>query len=791
MSGFLDELTLLGSAVKPDDPFIVPDGLARSIFEDKYARKLNTRYETWEERVRQVVVGNFSLLPVEAFNGDKQQEFVDATRLSVEGVMAYSGRHLQHGDSQQVYKLMDLFSNCATSPFSFLTLWKSLCGKGVSSDYSSHVRPVNWDNMPNFRLVLNGGSDDSGDVSKGAHPDYLGALVEFQGGFESLREAEHKYPSTSEWVRWFRVEDSREGWAQILCALETAAYHEKHKDKLFIFDLSDIRAAGEPIRGHQNRPASGPIPLMRALLKIGTVKGAFMLPWRQAMYVDDYASTCVSIGGVRRNARAAVMYWKDKNIFEFIEIKRGGHLRMANNSILVDKEFWEQRKDPRTHAHRVYQAAMAAAYYDNTGEPGFANVHNMKQNRANLESIDAETYLNLDDSGLKIHERTYDLIDKVLNAIRNGPYICIPNPCFEACLNSMGDDCLVGDVNLGRARTLNDANRAAYLMGGALVRVSSLMPAICQAERIRTNRVGVSAIGIFEFFWNHFRLRFDDLISVYDSMFNNAEPDNRQVTVYQAWRQLAAVSHAAQAGATNEAVGLQVEIPDTMMLLKPGGTVAKVFRMTESANLPSRKYYLRFIQLPKDTVINHETVPNPRVEHFRMRGYPVQDISHKYPGYVVVGFPTCMPYVSMLEDAGFTAITANNVSVEDHYKWLRLLEYFWLGDDANANRGAQVSYTLKYNPRKIGFDEFMKVIADNQPNIRCCTFATCSDDDEVFAETKELIDNYGWVPEYPLSREEYLAYTARIAIAEKELYDEASLNCETGFCAVDESINYG
>lgn len=778
-------LLLLGDCVTVTDPFQVPDGLAKSIFEDKYARKIGNRFQSWEERIREVVIGNFSLVPAYKFDDQKRDEFIDSMRLSVEGVMAYSGRHLQHGDISQTAKLMDLFSNCATSPFSFLTLWKSLCGKGVSSDYSSHVRPVNWDNMPNFRLVLNGGSDDSGDVTKGAHPDYSAALVEFQGGMESLREAEHKYPSSSEWVRWFKVEDSREGWAQVLCALETAAYHEKHRDKLFIFDFSDIRCAGKPIRGHQNRPASGPIPLMRALLKIGTIKGAFMAPWKQAMYVDDYASTCVSIGGVRRNARAAVMYWKDKNIFEFIEVKRGGHLRMANNSILVDAEFWEQRKDPRTHAHRVYQAATAAAYYDNTGEPGFANVHNMKQNRNELEEITADNYLNLEASGLKIHERTYDLIDKVLTGIRNGPYICIPNPCFEACLNSMGDDCLVGDVGLSRARTLADARRAAELMGRALVRVSSQMPAICQAERIRTNRVGVSAIGILEFFWNHFRLQFYDLISVYDCVFNKVEPVNPQLDVLHAWREFEAVSLAAQSGAMNEAHDLGVVPPDTIMLLKPGGTVAKVFQATESANLPSRSYYLRYIQFPKDAVVNGETVPNPKVGDLWRRGYPVKDISHKYPGYVVVGFPTCQPYVKMLGDHGKEAVTANNVSVEDHYKWLRLLEYFWLGEDF----GAQVSYTLKYNPRKIGYEEFMKVIAENQPNIRCCTFATCSDDDEIFDETRELIENYGWVPEYPLTRGEYLAYTARIDVSEREEYDEATLNCETGFCAIDETIN--
>lgn len=797
---FVSYLKYLADQYKPERIYQIEPGLAKSIWEEKYARKKeDDQFQNWQERATEVVIGNFSLLSVSPPDrGCKdntkvfsEKDFLDSLELTLAGVMCYSGRHLQHGDENQAKKLMDLFSNCSTSPFCFLTLWKSLCGKGVTSDYSSAIRPVNWDNMPNYRLVLEGGSDDSGGVDKGAHPDFLRAVNEFQGFFESRRDAEHKYPSDSEWVRWFKVEDSREGWAQVLCALETAAYHEKHKEKLFIFDFSGIRAEGQPIMGHQGRPASGPIPLMRSLAKVATIKGACMPPWKQAMYVDDYMASCVSIGGVRRIARMAVMYWKDSAIFDFIEVKRGGYLRTANNTILVDKEFWDQCKDPRTKAYRVFQATCAAAYLDNTGEPGFANVHNMRQNRNGIDQIDARNLLNLQPSGLKLHHKTYDYLDKVLTAIKSRPYIMTPNPCGEANLSTYGDDCIVGDIGLQNARSLSEACRASELMAKALVRVSSLMPSMCQTERRRTNKIGVSAIGILEFFWNNYKLGFYDLISAYEYFIEGKKYASND-RVIDAWYDFQRISWAAQVGARSEAQKLGFVTPDIITLLKPGGTVAKVFGATESANLPNRRYDLRFIQAPKTSMIDGELVENPKVTYYRSHGYPVIDISHKYPGYVVIGFPRVMSYVRMLDEAGASdkIATSNNVSVEDHYKWLRLLECHWLGRGRSDNLNGQISYTLKYNPRKISYEQFMNVIAENQPYIRCCTFAVCSSDDEMAQETQELIDNYGWVPEKPISRQEYEDLVSKITQAEKEDFDDSILNCESGVCAIDESIHW-
>ena len=157
--------------------------------------------------------------------------------------------------------------------------------------------------------------------------------------------------------------------------LETAAFHRNNKDTVFIFDFSQVRPAGAPIKRQQNRPASGPVPLIRALQDVARIKGTRMKPWKQALFIDHYMASCVVAGGVRRSARMATKYWKDKDCIEFIDIKRDGFLYTANNSITVDAEFWEQARSPRpSQARRVFEAAIGAAYFDNTGEPGFINV---------------------------------------------------------------------------------------------------------------------------------------------------------------------------------------------------------------------------------------------------------------------------------------------------------------------------------------------------------------------------------------------------------------------------------
>ena len=52
----------------------------------------------------------------------------------------------------------------------------------------------------------------------------------------------------------------------------------------------------------QDRPASGPGPLILAIEKIAKMRDADMEPWRSTMFVDHYLAECVLVGGARRAA---------------------------------------------------------------------------------------------------------------------------------------------------------------------------------------------------------------------------------------------------------------------------------------------------------------------------------------------------------------------------------------------------------------------------------------------------------------------------------------------------------
>ena len=895
--------------------YVVPPGMALSVFDNKYSRrKPDGTMQTWAERVREVVAGNFLMDPRLSIERHPDEYFVSiadisaafraelarTTDLAVAGIMPFSGRHLQHGDNTQPERLLELFSNCSTTLFSFQLFRLLLRGSGVGRDYSAACCRVDWDAMPNIRLVL-----DS------AHKDFT---PESFGGFlEPLREARHKYDSESETTRWFQVADSREGWSKVVEILETAAWQRKHADKLFVFDFSAVRPQGSPIAGLQGRAASGPVPLMNALARIATLKGAGMKPWKQAMFVDHELAACVVWGGARRAARMATKSWRDRDVLEFIDIKRGdrsrdgGFLWSANNSILVDAEFWEQAKRPQhTYARRVFEAAVNAAYWDKTGEPGFINVDQLHSDETGVDAITGRTCIDPQVYG-DLHPRTMDMIDNVLSHVKKLPYHYITNPCFgagtlivtdkgaeliedlvgrevnvwdgerwrtvdnfritgrnqrmvalrlsngtelrvtpyhemiladgsrvkawnlplgsslkthseggcsggrvtvdrvsmlsgfddvvycctvpgshavslgigivtgqcgEIVLSLHGGLCIIGDINLSRVENLDDAIDAAKLMSRFLVRCN-LMRSEYAAEVRRTNRIGVSLTGIFEFAWNVFGLTFHDLVDYYDWACLTEE-EAEQAKGNDEWFRLRSKAHAfwlfvkrmsdvavQSAAEFSKICGLPT--PHTVTTIKPSGTISKVMGCTEGAHLPAMSYYLRWTMYLKT---------DPDLPLLEGRGYPMKDVSDRYAGHVVVGFPTRLAIADTMGDA---LVTADEVSVEDNYRWVQLLERFWIGAPEGGN---QVSYTLKYDASKTSFAEFAEAVLEWQPKVRCC--AVMPQDD--WRESEKV---YGYVPEQPITKDDYEALMVGIKPVERERYDDSALQCEGGACPIE------
>ena len=645
------------------------------------------RLESWADVAHRVALGNSSLVP-KFGKAHQQAEYEILKKHIANASLLMSGRHLQHGDETQSDRNMEVFTNCSTASSSFLLFYLLLNGSGVGRAYDDDLMVVDWNYMPIIRCVL----DEQ-------HPDFI------WGEDESVRDAKHKYRK----VYWFEIPDTREGWAQAVEKIETMAFEKKYKDDLLVIDFSKVRPKGAKIRGMQNRPASGPRPLMRAIQKVATVKGSGMSPWRQAIFVDHYLSECVLVGGARRAARIATKTWTDPEVLDFISIKRGGFLWSANNSVAVDEKFWKQKT---RHAKKVLEAILQASYHDKTGEPGFVNQHKLVQNDTGFNGYTDGKYA--ESEKYKPAPKTRKMLAAVAKRANAKYYTQIPNPCGEITLNMLGGYCVIADVVPYHAPDVAAAEEAFRAATRALMRVN--------------------------------------------------EEKSKDF-----WLTLSRFKRAVVEEAEKYAKKLGVGVPHTNTTIKPAGTTSKLFSLSEGAHLPAMREYMRWVQFRSD---------DPLVAKYGKMGYPVKELK-SYAGTTVVGFPT-QPEICRL-GMNNHLVTASEATPEEQYKWLMLIEKYWIrGVDENGkplepDTGNQVSYTLKYDPEKVSFQEFKKMVKKYQPLIRTCS---------VMPRIETTA--YEYQPEEAMNANDFMKVIHEISDEEGVLedIDLEQLKCDTGACPI-------
>lgn len=702
-------------------------GMGEAVAKRTILRKIDDEHvESWEDVARRVALGNVGLLPKKFAHEAKQEKDLLFKHIA-NASMLMSGRHLQHGDETQVTRNQEVFTNCSTSSSSYILFYLLLNGSGVGRSYDDDMCVVNWDNMPIVHCVIDQ-----------THAD-------FQWGIdESVKDARHKYKDAV----WYEVPDSREGWASAIEKLETMAFEKKYKNDTLILDFTKVRSKGQPIGGMQNRPASGPKPLMNAIDRVATVKNAGMSPWKQAMFVDHYLAECVLVGGARRAARIATKVWTDSEIFDFIEIKRGGFLWSANNSVAVDEKFWKQKT---SHSKKVLENILDASYHDGTGEPGFINQHRLVQNDDNYDGYLDGKYAQSDKyQPMKGTQKMLSLIARRAGAKY---YAQIPNPCGEISLNMLGGYCVIGDVVPYFAPSDDDAEEAFRVMTRALIRVNT-MDSLYRKEVLRTNRIGVSMTGLHEYAWNRFGYGFRDLIN---------EEKSKDF-----WMMLSRFKRAVVDEAATYSKHLGLVSPHTNTTIKPAGTTSKLFGLTEGAHLPSMREYIRWVQFRDD---------DPLVKKYKKMGYPTKEL-RSYSGTTVIGFPT-QPEICKLGMDGLL-VTAGEATPEEQYQWLMLLEKYWIvGVDEQGNpledTGNQVSYTLKYDPSKVSFSHFKDMVKKYQSLIKCCS---------VMPQTDATA--YEYQPEQAVTISDFMKVVNEIQSDEdlKEDIDLESLKCASGACPI-------
>lgn len=726
------------------------------------------RTEDWADVAERVAVGNASLILASQGLTIAEMEYEALNHHLRQGSTLMSGRHLQHGDETQSARPIEVFTNCATAAASFLSFYLLLNGSGVGRAYDDAMMAVDYGYLPIVVPVI--------DMT---HKDVQSGEIKAL----DLRNATHLYAGRT--IHVFEVPDSREGWAKAIEKMEYMAFTKKHRDDVLLLDFSKVRPRGSPIAGMQNRPASGPCALMDAINSVAAMRDAGMAPWRATMYADHYYAECVLVGGARRAARMATKYWKDRSVLDFVQVKRGGFLWSSNNSVTVDAEFWRHvenaergvhshdpyQDEEQAHAYAVFNAICEAAYKDGTGEPGLINVDKLTWNGKGTEELldgdfaESERY--------KLEPETLELMKTLTAAWIASDYKVITNPCGEIVIILLGGYCVIADVvpfHAGGTHTgyvvksrekLDawdaDAEDAFRVTTRALIR-TNLMNAMYGKEVKRTNRIGVGMTGLHEYAWVRFGYGWKDLV-------NEAKSKDF-------WLMLSRFKRAVQSEAKSYSAELGVNEPHTNTTMKPAGTTSKLFGLTEGAHLPSMREYIRWVQFRND---------DPLVAEYQDKGYPIRKLQ-TYSGTTIVGFPTT-PLICSL-GMGDKLVTAAEATPEEQYAYLMLLEKYWLtgveedGVTPLEERGNQISYTLKYFPKKVSFEEFKRTLLEGQSKIRCCSVMPQEDKSA-----------YEYLPESPVSKHEYQLISDAIKEAVKEDIGLEHVDCSTGACPVSFSEN--
>jgi hypothetical protein len=512
---------------------IYAPGMGDAVADRTINRKLaDGSRETWADVAKRVAEGNVSLYQPDA--GAPNPDFHRMHHHLRQASLLMSGRHLQHGDITQASRPQEVFTNCSTAPATFLSFYLLLNGSGVGRAYDDAMMAVDWSQMP---IVL--------PVIEHSHKDVQSGDIKF---FDA-RNAAHLYRKRRQIT--FRVPDSREGWAQAVEVLEERAYTAFHRDSVLLLDFTDVRPKGSAIKGMQDRPASGPLPLMVAIANASKLRDAGMVRWEATTYADHYFAECVLVGGARRAARMATKTWRDRNVLDFVTVKRGGFLWSANNSVTVDAEFWHAvRKvqhldrtcestlwtdlirsgrltELEVHAWKVFEAVCEASYHDGTGEPGLINVDKLNVSTEGMESYRDGKFAG--NSRYQVREDTQELMGELARRFLASPNKAIVNPCGEIPLSMLGGYCVIADVVPFHAGTPipgmvtdqsmtghwtqwdDDAEDAFRTATRALMR-TNLMESLYDREVKRTNRIGVGMTGIHEYAWARFGLAWKDLV---------------------------------------------------------------------------------------------------------------------------------------------------------------------------------------------------------------------------------------------------------------------------------------
>lgn len=359
------------------------------------------------------------------------------------------------------------FTERFSEHFEFLFM-RLMEGGGVGSNYSNlfinsrEGKPWIVKRKVNVHLLCHPEHKDNNsniDLSWGKNVPFTSLLSEkYSYDYDTIDSDTQKY---------VRVEDSREGWTNVLVTLLESSM-DASADLDLIVDVSNIRPRGSVLKGFGGK-ASGPDALMLLLDRVSSLLNDKLnkpLSSIDMMLIDHYIAQAVVSGGVRRSSRMSLKYWKDPDIFDFITCKEPGadgeiYHWTTNISVVVDNAFLRALKRGDEHAQAVYSGICKGML--NVGEPGIINASKCLEG----ESPQA-TFISTNPCG-EIGMVRYPDLD-----------------CF--------DNCCLGHINLDRVQ---DPKEIARLAARFLIRAthSPVKDERQKANTEKNRRIGVGILG--------------------------------------------------------------------------------------------------------------------------------------------------------------------------------------------------------------------------------------------------------------------------------------------------------
>lgn len=368
-------------------------------------------------------------------------------------------------------------------------------------------------------------------------------------GFSTNWAGGAKLPSKQELYEYIIIPDTREGWVESIEKLLRAYLQE---GPFPVFDYSQIRKAGEPIRGFGGT-ASGPAPLKELHKRIEKYMTAYCMDkvdeTRLVADVFNAIGACVVAGNVRRSAEIALGRPDDstfRNLKNYeLNPERVEIGWMSNNTVVLD-----------TSEDFTYIPEIAEAIRLN-GEPGICNLKNVQKYGRYGERKPDKAWL--------------------------------ANPCSEIPLEDR-ELCNLAEVFPSRCATSDEFYDAAEYATFYASTVALLPTHRPETNRVisRNRRIGVSLSGITDF--------------ITKVGMTQATRDFRI-----AYRFIAEKNTALAAEA-----GVPASVRTTTV--KPSGTVSQLAGVSSGMHFPTFEYAIRRIRVGDNTpvckVLKDSGVPN-------------------------------------------------------------------------------------------------------------------------------------------------------------------------------------